>query len=193
MTLVVARSWGDHLVVSDAMSTDLHGTTSPRRDVHQLKAVILSRRFCVAFAGRISRAQVALAGWQEGSDLRATIEHFLRVHRDSHGDPDFLIASWGERLCLTRIRRGQAEEELSVAHVGSAAAFSAFQEHVAVNEKPAEFADDKGARLCNAMDAVITGGRFPDVGGFAVHVRSCLGGFRYMERDGSRRDRRRRS
>lgn len=82
MTLAIARIFdGKILVLSDTRIT--FTTAGYRRAPHlALKSVILTPDVCVAFAGDVDRAHMAIASVPLASDIETMTDHFLAAHLD---------------------------------------------------------------------------------------------------------------
>jgi hypothetical protein len=197
MTLVVARSLGDAVVVvSDLRVTDRH---EMRRGYPfaVLKAVTISPTLCVAFAGPVERA---LDGLRAAADLAdgsfdsvvARLAGFLPAGRAD--GPEFLIVS-SQPPRIARLRAGSIEDHQPASWIGDIDAFEEFQRlagrrdsrPIAGLTPRQQFVGRVEAAFSDLLDGVLRDAlkepSIPSVGEASVTIASGDdGAFRYLAR-----------
>lgn len=131
MTLVVVRllEHGPRFE-SDSHLTDVNGLQSGMI-ASALKAVVLHRGLCVAYAGLAETALIAIRGLAVsgggGFDVREVERRLLDAHNAAAGGVDFLVGSLSPTPSISRVSRGVVERGLPAAWIGDHEAFVAYQ------------------------------------------------------------------
>jgi hypothetical protein len=182
MTLVVGRVLNSGVfLLADSLVTYREARYRPAPG-SVLKIIVLAPDLCVAFAGDVDRAQLAIEGWSQTMGLQMTAEHFLHAHREGGLDnPDFIIGVHGPTPQLLRIRDGDIERELSTAWIGNAEAFRELQRRFLDRNEA-----DPAISVESAFHEIVSEQTFDDVGDFMIRCRSAPGGFWYPPSSGVR-------
>jgi hypothetical protein len=171
MTLVIARQWGDRIVMlSDTMVSYY---TKPRTDIipGHLKVIVLTHKLSIAYAGDVDKALDTIRKtWRmacECMDLLEILEYLRQV--TSSGDVDFLVASHHEEPALYKIWSGQRATDANWYWIGDPSAASAVQRTMESQPIPesGEWYEKEEFRLFLAFTDVIRESTFPGVGGFS--------------------------
>jgi hypothetical protein len=190
MTLVMARQWGDRIVMlSDTMISDRN---APRSDIipGQLKVIVLTRKLSVAYAGRANKAlhtiREARRAACQGADLPDVLECLCQA--TSSGDVDFLVASHHEDPVLCKIWSGERAIGANQYWIGDPSAIPAIQRAMESQPIPefGEWGEDEKeeARLRSAFTEVIRESTFLGVGGFSFHLLGSPLGHCYQDDTG---------
>ncbi len=187
MTLVVARVSGDLLRIEcDTQITDKNAI---RRGATYgaLKAIILHRTLCVAYAGIAGRGQVAIRSLNvrpdQAPNVEAILQELLQWHCNGNGETDFLVTAMLGTWRLFRITKGKIEHDLPATWIGTSQGFEVYQRHfhsmqiASQTGMPAFYAD--AIRMAQAFAAVINDGTCPAVNGYQLSVTILDGQLRY--------------
>lgn len=214
MTLVMARQWGDRIIMlSDTMICD---PNEPRSDIipGQLKAIVLSRNLSVAYAGRKNRALDAIREVRkvlcQGADLHDVLEYLCQATNRSSGPVEFLVASHYEEPVLFKIWNGQISSGAGSYWIGDPSGVSAVQstmnsqpirevserflERVRISATEAgnpqsipeisEWLPEEELRLTQAFIDVVRESSFSGVGGFSFYLLGSALGHCYQNHAG---------
>ena len=197
MTLVVARRTERSVrLFADLRVTDRNAIESGYV-VGMLKPVVLGPDLCVAFAGRVGPAIVALRSLAStgvnGRELDEVRQLLLDAHRQSDGDTEFLVApSVTAPGGLDRIAADGIETDLPATWIGDRNAFDLYQRVYHADRfdipLPDELADQREefelqSKMGRAMDAVVRDDSITTVGEIVVPAASTVKepGFSYLE------------
>lgn len=180
MTLVVGRVLDSGVtLLADSLVTYREARYRPAPG-SVLKIVVLAPDLCVAFAGDVDRAQIAIEGWRPTMGIQQSAEHFLRAHRDGGlDDPDFIIGVHRPTAHLFRIRDGSIERNILSAWIGNAEAFGELQRR-SLERREA----NPAVRMESAFHEIVTDQNFQGVGDFVIKCRSSPNGFWYAPSSG---------
>jgi hypothetical protein len=196
VTLVVAqRIHGRIHIVADAALTPADGRMRRAFLGGTLKAVILSPRLCVCFAGAVgvaTRTIRALAAQRPSSGVDAA-RALISSAKGDLAAIDFLVAAFDPAATLIAVKDGRLQAGLDRVWIGSTPAFAAFQRAINAALPPTvvDLASQPHARQMNelseivgrdslAIEAVIGDQAVEEVGDFAVSVSgSASRGFTY--------------
>lgn len=185
--------------------------TNPRREGPRsllqgvIKTRVMTDELAISFAGLITWIETGFHELDRQSPLTADIARdvLLRVHRDSAGEAEFVLAT-ASPPGLIQIKDGAAVAT-SATWLGSAAAFERFQGYAtgairpplgrpntfafdiqrvperADGQPPDEAAVQAYKTLTTSMRLVIEDAACPDVGGFVVPVGLHKGRFTFMD------------
>lgn len=180
MTLVAARVFGNTVhILADSRVTFAEERYRPA-PASVLKTVVLNPDICVAFAGDVDRAQMAIASANAAADIQSLIDHFLHAHRDGGlNNPDFLLAVLRPAPQLIRIWNDTVEHELVTAWLGNPQAFNDLQTRIGARAESSAV-----ARLQLAFHELLHADDFDDIGDFMIHCYSGPDGFVYAPSSG---------
>jgi hypothetical protein len=190
MTLVIARQWGDRIIMlSDTMVSYY---TKPRPDIipGHLKVIVLTHKLSIAYAGDVDKALDTIRKtWRmacQGTNLLEVLEYLRQV--TSSGDVEFLVASHHEDPVLCKIRSGERAIGANQYWIGDPSAIPAIQRATEAQPIPefGEWGEDEKeeARLRSAFTEVIRESTFLGVGGFSFHLLGSPLGHCYQDDTG---------
>jgi hypothetical protein len=181
VTLVVARVFGNTVhMLADSRVTFAEERYRPAPG-SVLKSVVLNPDVCVAFAGDVDRAQMAIASVNAAADIESLIDHFLHAHRDGGlNNPDFLLAIHQPGPPhLIRIWNDKVERDLINAWLGNPQAFNDLQARI--GDRTETRAVD---RFQLAFHELLHADDVDDIGDFMIQCYSGPDGFRYARNSG---------
>jgi hypothetical protein len=191
MTIVIARKWGDRIVMlSDTMISD---RTAARPDIipGQLKAIVLTPKLSVAYAGRAGKALDTIrkvrGAAREGADLPDMLESLRQVTGENTEPVDFLVASHYEAPSLYKIWNGLVSPPANWYWIGDSCAADAVQRRMELQPimKSGEWYSEEEFRLSLAFEDVVRESTFQGVGGFSFELLGSPLGHCYQNRAGS--------
>ena len=185
MSLIVAKQVGNNiLVVSDTKLSDsrlekkyIVSNDNPKDGV--LKAVIISEKICVCFAGKREDARDAYKKINPKQTVSEILETLLYYNRLFSGSTDFILCSNIDVPCIYEIKNGNIIPT-SNAWIGDHNAFEKFQNYfhrgnnndISANSISliSGHVEDPFSKALNAMDCVIKDDAIHTVGGYRVSL-----------------------
>jgi hypothetical protein len=191
MTIVIARKWGDRIVMlSDTMISD-RTAACPDIIPGQLKAIVLTPKLSVAYAGRAGKALDTIRKvWgaaREGADLPDMLESLRQVTGENTEPVDFLVVSHYEAPTLYKVWEGKVSTGANWYSIGDYCAADAVMRGMELKPiiDPGRWYSGDELRLSVAFKDVVLESTFPGVGGFSFELLGSPLGHCYQNGAGS--------
>lgn len=174
MTLVVARKLTDYHIeiVSDTRITDINATNRRSFLVGALKSVILSKPWCLCFAGDVKRAHYTIekivTDGMVNFPVTRLLGYLLDMHLESNRGTDFILCELRENAKIHIIKNGDCQEFLA-GWIGDYSVFRYYQECYS-KSKNYEPSKDSRYHMSNAFRMVVHSSLYPDVYSTGDHV-----------------------
>jgi hypothetical protein len=192
MSLVVTRKWGNRAVMlSDTMISD-RNAAHPDIIPGQLKAVVVSEKLSVGYAGRKGIALNAIREVRDsimhGVSLNSVLELLSDASCLEESATDFLVISHLEEAALYKICGGEVRGGGDYYWIGDGDAIRiirvAFEEEVAIADLP-DYVPEEEIKLHQAFAKVLEHASLPTIGGFYFHLLASALGHCYVNHAGS--------
>ena len=192
MSLATLRKWGDRaIILSDTMISDPNAA-HPNLIPGQLKAIVISERLSMAYAGRTGIALTAIRrahrALNDGSSLRQILEILVEASSLQEDATDFLVVSHFNNIETYKIWNGQIARGGDSYWIGDGDAIGVLEdlaeEQISSPELP-EYVAQQETKLFQAFFEILTNPAFPTVGGLYFNLLASPVGHCYNNHAGS--------
>jgi hypothetical protein len=161
MTIVIARQWGDRIIInSDTMVSD-RNAARPNIIPGQLKAIVLTPKLSVAYAGRSGKALDTIRkvreAAREGADLRDMLDSLQEATGADSEPVEFLVGSHYQAPTLYKVWEGRVSTGANWYSIGDHCAADAVMRSMELipSRDSGRWASRDEIRFCLAFNDVV--------------------------------------